>query len=63
MMVTWVQIVVGRQACALATRAGVSEDLLEQVMRDNGNLTPTVAKLSDTLRAYPPGTTIPKLTP
>lgn len=55
-MVTWVHIVIGRLAYQLATKAGVSEELLEQVMRDNGNLTPTVEKLSNTLRAYPPGT-------
>lgn len=54
-MVTWVQIVIARQAYQLATRAGVPEELLEQVMRDNGNLTPTVEKLSRTLRTYPPG--------
>lgn len=44
-MVTWVQIVVGTQAAAMAIRSGVGSEQLVKVMKANGNLTPTMGAM------------------
>jgi 3-hydroxyisobutyrate dehydrogenase len=41
-LVAWVELLVGRQAFTLATAGGVPLDKLAQVMKRNGNLTPTM---------------------
>ena len=54
-LVTWVQLVVGVQACNLAASYGVSVDKLCSVMRANGNLTPPMSGLLDGKRKLTPG--------
>ena len=44
-LVTWVQIVVGAQAAAMAASNGVSVERLRDIMTANGNLTPVIGAM------------------
>lgn len=54
-LVTWIHLIVGVEAAALAARYGVPYEKLRRVMAANGNLTPTVAALLDGKHKSPPG--------
>ena len=54
-LVTWIHLIVGSQAVALAAHHGVPYEKLRRILAANGNLTPTVAALLDGKHAFPPG--------